>query len=207
MNICLYCQKETHNKKFCTLSCQMRHRNLQSNIKNREDYYDSPKQCNRCEKVLSYEKRNNQFCSRTCARIGNSNSSIGEAANQKRNCAYCNESFLCKKWSPAIYCSNDCAAENRRENNNERFDRGLIKMRKTLRNHIARIMGYKCSLCEISNWNGKPITLQVDHIDGDAGNNFPENLRLLCPNCHSQTEHFSGRNKGNGRKFRGLPLN
>jgi hypothetical protein len=207
MNICLYCQKETNNKKFCTISCQMRHRNLQLVVQNREAYYNSPKQCNRCKEILVYEKRNNQFCSKTCARIGNKNSSKGEVVDQKRSCISCGELFWCKRWSPAIFCSNNCAAENRRKKNNERFSGGLITNRQTLRVHIARVVGYKCFICETSNWNNKPITLQVDHIDGNAGNNLPENLRLLCPNCHSQTEYFSGRNKGNGRKIRGLPLN
>lgn len=54
---------------------------------------------------------------------------------------------------------------------------------------------YKCSECGIADvWNGKPITLQLDHIDGDNHNNLPENLRWLCPNCHSQTKTFAGKN-------------
>ena len=36
-------------------------------------------------------------------------------------------------------------------------------------------------------WNGKPLTLQLDHIDGNNENNLKENLRMLCPNCHTQT--------------------
>lgn len=40
-------------------------------------------------------------------------------------------------------------------------------------------------------WNGKKLVLQVDHIDGDDSNNLIENLRLLCPNCHTQTETYS----------------
>lgn len=43
--------------------------------------------------------------------------------------------------------------------------------------------------------NGKPLILHLDHIDGDNSNNELLNLRMLCPNCHSQTETFSGRNK------------
>jgi len=43
-------------------------------------------------------------------------------------------------------------------------------------------------------WNGKDLVLQVDHIDGDSLNNLPENLRFLCPNCHSQTETFGAKN-------------
>ena len=42
---------------------------------------------------------------------------------------------------------------------------------------------------------GRPLTLAVDHVDGDFSNNEPDNVRFLCPNCHSQTEDFAGRSK------------
>jgi 5-methylcytosine-specific restriction endonuclease McrA len=55
----------------------------------------------------------------------------------------------------------------------------------------------RCLECENGNtWNGKPITLQLDHINGDSSDNRLINLRILCPNCHSQTKTFAGRNKG-----------
>lgn len=47
---------------------------------------------------------------------------------------------------------------------------------------------YKCERCQISSYNDCPITLEVDHINGDWKDNGPENLRYLCPNCHSQTD-------------------
>lgn len=54
---------------------------------------------------------------------------------------------------------------------------------------------YECSICSNTGvWMGKPLTLQLDHIDGDNTNHEITNLRFLCPNCHSQTDTFAGRN-------------
>jgi 5-methylcytosine-specific restriction endonuclease McrA len=58
------------------------------------------------------------------------------------------------------------------------------------------LLEYKCSLCGLEDiWNGKKISLQLDHINGINNDNRLENLRLLCPNCHSQTETFSGKHR------------
>lgn len=51
----------------------------------------------------------------------------------------------------------------------------------------------KCYECEITEWNGKPLTIQLDHINGVNNDHRLENLRMLCPNCHSQTPTFVGR--------------
>ncbi|MFJ4864976.1 MULTISPECIES: HNH endonuclease [unclassified Streptomyces] len=57
-----------------------------------------------------------------------------------------------------------------------------------------------CRLCGVEAvWQGRPLPLEVDHIDGDWRNNRPENLRLLCPNCHSATDTYRGRAKGRRR--------
>lgn len=52
----------------------------------------------------------------------------------------------------------------------------------------------KCEICGITEWMGKPISLQLHHNDGDRNNNQLSNLRILCPNCHSQTDTFAGKN-------------
>lgn len=58
-------------------------------------------------------------------------------------------------------------------------------------------VAYQCARCGIDGtWLGEPITLDVDHIDGDLHNNTLENLRFLCPNCHRLTPNFAGRSKG-----------
>lgn len=67
---------------------------------------------------------------------------------------------------------------------------------KTVKRHFLnrKETVYKCGICGISEWQDEPITLQLDHIDGVHRNNRLSNLRLLCPNCHSQTETYAGRN-------------
>jgi 5-methylcytosine-specific restriction endonuclease McrA len=65
-----------------------------------------------------------------------------------------------------------------------------------------RLIGFnlKSSICEIcgnvGEWNGQALTLQLDHINGIKTDNRLENLRILCPNCHSQTDTYSGKKNG-----------
>ena len=57
------------------------------------------------------------------------------------------------------------------------------------------ILEYKCDECGLDSWNNKNIVLQLDHINGISNDHRLNNLRLMCPNCHSQTETYCGRNK------------
>lgn len=56
------------------------------------------------------------------------------------------------------------------------------------------LIEYKCKCCGLNSWQGKEITLELHHINGVNTDHRLENLMFLCPNCHSQTENFSGRN-------------
>ncbi len=58
----------------------------------------------------------------------------------------------------------------------------------------AGILANCCEECGISDWRGQPLAIQIDHVNGDGLDNRLENLRMLCPNCHSQTLTFAGRN-------------
>lgn len=106
-------------------------------------------------------------------------------------CNYCGNLI---KYSPSNrrgrYCSNRCQGDEKMQLklvNGSRFSNTISK-------YVKRVKGCKCESCGIENWQGKPITLHVDHIDGNRSNNTLENLRVLCPNCHSQTDTYGHRN-------------
>ena len=53
----------------------------------------------------------------------------------------------------------------------------------------------QCEECGISDWNGKHLSMELHHVDGDRTNHLLKNLLMLCPNCHSQTANYRSRNK------------
>ena len=64
---------------------------------------------------------------------------------------------------------------------------------------------HECSSCERADWEGAPIPLELDHVNGDRSDNRLDNLRLLCPNCHAQTDTYRGRNIGAPRPAAAQP--
>ena len=65
----------------------------------------------------------------------------------------------------------------------------------SLRKRLLHERNYKCEECGVgTEYNGKPLSLELEHVDGNNKNNKVENLKILCPNCHSQTPTFRGRN-------------
>lgn len=91
-----------------------------------------------------------------------------------------------KKSYNVIHELEDILVENSTYANMSRLKIRLIR---------EKILEYKCSICGITDWNKQPIALQIDHINGIHNDNRLGNLRLLCPNCHSQTSTYAGKNK------------
>jgi hypothetical protein len=77
------------------------------------------------------------------------------------------------------------------------------KTRKTIKQHLLRagILENRCDWCGLTEWRGRPISIQIDHVNGLRNDHRVENLRMLCPNCHSQTDTFAAKNK----KTNGIP--
>jgi Zn finger protein HypA/HybF involved in hydrogenase expression len=107
------------------------------------------------------------------------------------------------------YCDNKCQQDFQYNQYIEQWKQGLKDGRKGklqtsgyIHRYILEKQDFKCADCGIIEHNGFPITLELDHINGNSTDNAETNLRCLCPNCHSQTTTYRSKNKGNGRKSR-----
>jgi 5-methylcytosine-specific restriction endonuclease McrA len=76
----------------------------------------------------------------------------------------------------------------------------LVAGRRTSRAHITRrllkegLKENRCEKCGITEWMGRPLSMQLHHKNGDGRDNRIENIEFLCGNCHSQTDTYGGRN-------------
>jgi hypothetical protein len=113
------------------------------------------------------------------------------------NCICCGL-YVRKANTLGKYCSNACQ---------KKYERRVAIVSNTasstmVKNYIAETVGYFCSECGIDKWNGKKIVLELEHKSGNWEDNSLENVCLLCPNCHSQTNTYKNKNNGNGRHSR-----
>ena len=118
----------------------------------------------------------------------------------RNNCLNCGQE--CSR-ATYIYCSNKCQKSYERKKIRESwYNEGNPPSWRAIKSILFEDRERKCQVCGISEWNGKSIVLEIDHIDGNYENNKPENLRFICPNCHSQTDTYKSRNMGKGRHYR-----
>lgn len=125
--------------------------------------------------------------------------SSSRVKNPTCNCEYCDASFRFNKATRNRFCSQECSALFVWERISvPRIEQGLGG---NLHRYLKEKYGDFCSECgQESTWNNKSLTLQLDHIDGNSDNNNVDNVRLLCPNCHTQTETYG--NAGLGSRYK-----
>lgn len=146
------------------------------------------KKCPNCLKKLDIKDYRQKFCSRSCSATFY-NKARGFPRPHKK-CANCQKEIKRSEHrSKRSYCSNKCQFEHLTI---ERVNSGRASI-KACRRFLKKFQTYECSQCHISSWNDKSLVLQVDHINGDKHNSLPNNLRWLCPNCHSQTETWGNK--------------
>lgn len=166
-----------------------------------KEYTLNPKLCLKCKKQLSFDRKHFKFCNNNC-RISHNNASRFHSKNNDSNCIICNK-LITRFYSKHTYCSVDCSnihKENIRIND---FTLGRSSS-KICKNILIKQYGNKCMECgwdKINLITGK-CPVELEHMDGNHTNNKPDNLKLLCPNCHSLTATYKALNKGNGRKRR-----
>ena len=115
------------------------------------------------------------------------------------NCLYCKEDF---RWMPSQSTGKFCSQKCRHTHLLSEKVKSGNYTKSNAKSYFRRINEYKCQICSISSWNGKPLTLQLDHIDGNNKNNLVENFRWLCPNCHTQTDTWGTKNASDEGKKR-----
>jgi len=202
-----YTYKEVSNI-FNVTSDSIRGRCFKLNIKSSDYSKDYNKKfiCLECGCEFINNKNGRKFCSHSCSAKFNNKP---RNKNENKKCLNCD----CDIKNVNTYCSNKCQQDFQynkkleRWKNNE-FDgnkrRHKYALSNIVRKYIFNKYNHKCSKCgwnEINQYTGN-VPLEIDHIDGNYLNSVEENLRLLCPSCHSLTEFYGSRNKGRGREFR-----
>jgi predicted HNH restriction endonuclease len=127
-----------------------------------------------------------------------------------KSCLTCKKSLTPRQKK---YCSNQCQADHQYQIYIRKWKEGKVdgsrgiqtrNISRNLKRYLIEKYGEECSECR---WNKKhPLSghspLEVDHVDGNSENNTENNLRLLCPNCHSLTTTYKNHNQGKGRVWR-----
>lgn len=176
-------------------------------------YLSNPKLCKQCQEQIPLGEedrpcliRQKTFCDSSCSARYNNSRRESKKPFCKNGCG--NR----VKDNALLYCSARCHRDYEYKDAISKWKRGEItgscedgyKLLKAVRRYMLEKANYCCEQC---GWAGvNPVsnksTVVVDHEDGNAGNNAEENLRVLCPNCHSLTPTFCALNKGNGRPAR-----
>lgn len=184
---CKECGKEILSrwgKEFCCSSCAATYNNKR---RKRRQKIEGRPTASVEEKIVKQEKTHKQ--------------------ENEYICEYCGKTFKSKDKNRR-FCSVECNRNNnaklRAEKTIEKWLSGNLKVKscskipESVRRFLFQKTDYKCEECGFEGYNKitNNTILQIHHVDGDCENNKPENLKVLCPNCHAMTENYMALNKG-----------
>lgn len=187
-----------------------------------EEYNRIEKKCKRCGIKITYEKRLNVFCSKSCSASFNNigicrtNKTIcrGRVIKNKMVNGYSEKvEKFCKSCDGKLktgktFCSLKCQQIYKWKETKQKIEKAKnVAINKIFNSHVAKrylkeVRGIKCEICNITEWNKKEVPLVLDHINGNAEDWDLSNLRLICGNCDMQTDTYKGKNMGHGRHWR-----
>ena len=164
------------------------------------------RKCKCCGDKFSAKDSRTQFCSRSCSAKFNNPRRVITLRKKRvipptKWCELCNTPL---KWYQKRFCSMKCDERTKFDATASKIEAGIKVNVATLRKYLLIIKEHRCEICNNTEWCRKPIPLCMDHIDGNATNDNLNNLRLICPNCDRFLPTFGSRNKGFGRKSRGI---
>jgi len=186
----------------------------QQKLQERIDIYSSsPTLCSTCQQPLIYKKRSDKYCSKSCAAKLNNTIRHREKWAKEKATPYRPYSdrrseqhpcTFCGKYGKSVkFCSNKCCLDHKEQEKSIAFQSGNVSS-VVAKKILIKLHGFKCMDCGWDKINplSNKCPVELEHIDGNSQNNLPENLKLLCPNCHSLTPTYKALNVGKGRHSR-----
>lgn len=156
--------------------------------------------CATCGCMHYIKKRASQAIT-TCVICTPKKIQVFRPAPAVKHCCYCgNEYYKNNK----LFCSNVCRHKYTQEKRNTaiKTSNGVGLDIRVLKNYKILNEGHRCVICGNTFWQGKPIPLVLDHINGRASDNNLDNLRLVCGNCDMQLPTYKSKNKNSDRTKR-----
>jgi hypothetical protein len=150
-----------------------------------------------------------KFCSQSCSATHNNKLRPKKESRLRYNiiCLNCGKEGKC---TGRVFCCTNCYIEYNKKKLFLKIENGDTSLYfRNYKLYLIEKYGNKCMECgwdKINSTSGK-IPIELEHIDGDSSNNNLDNLKLLCPNCHSLTPTYKALNKGNGRHSRMVRYN
>lgn len=162
------------------------------------EYNENPKICGHCKSVIPYGSAGKKYCSTLCSYLNNkekvSELNTKHGRFKIKLCKWCNVGK-----TKGTFCSHECRGKFQKSVSLDKVKRGELSYPTIIKEFLIKNRGHQCEDCKNKEWKCQPINLTIHHVDGDSTNNLPENLQLLCWNCHSMTPNYGSKNKNSSR--------